>query len=37
MTQHIQKRTAFVLVQHVPVPALAFHALAPVQAEEDTK
>jgi len=37
MTQHIQKLTASVRVQHVPVPALAFHALAPVQAEEATK
>jgi hypothetical protein len=26
-----------VRVQHVPVPALAFHALVPVQAEEATK
>ena len=37
MNQHITKLTVFVRVQHVLVPALAFHVLVHVQVEEDTK
>jgi hypothetical protein len=37
MNQRIKEQIAFALVMHVPVHALAFHALVHVQVEEDTK
>jgi hypothetical protein len=37
MTQHVKEQIVFALVMHVHVPALAFHALAHVQVEEDIK
>jgi len=37
MNQQIKEQIAFALVMHVPVRALAFHALARVQEEEAAK